>query len=179
MPLADIVIARATLADVAGILQLERANQTKSGGTLSSSLEAGEVAATIRQIPNIVARQEGRVVGFLLAWEKTAPAPPTVQAMLQAYSGEADAYVYGPICVDARVRGRGVAGAMFAHLLSLIPEREGILFIKSTNASSLRAHAKMTMRQVGEFTWNESVFLVLAYKPAECAAVARTTEALC
>jgi hypothetical protein len=65
-------------------------------------------------------------------------------------SGE-NAYVYGPIAMDAALRGLGVAAAMFQELKRLVPGREGILFIKADNEISLRAHCKMGMRQVAEF----------------------------
>jgi predicted GNAT superfamily acetyltransferase len=168
MFLGEIVIDRATVADVDGILALERANQTRNGGVLSSNLEFEGVAATIREIPNVVARKAGRVVGFLLAYEKSAPAPATVQSMLKAYPGDPDAYVYGPICVDESVRGRGVAGAMFQHLIRLIPDREGILFINEGNEPSLRAHGKLPMRQVGKFTCKGDKYLIFAYKNLHC-----------
>jgi hypothetical protein len=36
---------------------------------------------------------------------------------------------------------------MFAELRELLPGREGILFIRTDNVVSLRAHQKMGMRQ--------------------------------
>jgi hypothetical protein len=36
-------------------------------------------------------------------------------------------------------------------LRALLPGREGVLFIRSDNAASLQAHAKMGMRQLAAF----------------------------
>jgi predicted GNAT family acetyltransferase len=83
--------------------------------------------------------------------------------MLRAYRGTSDAYVYGPICVDEAERGRGLAGAMFAALRARLPGREGVLFIRRDNAASLRAHARMGMREVAGFTHDDAVFAVLSY----------------
>jgi predicted GNAT superfamily acetyltransferase len=112
-----------------------------------------------------VAKRDGRVVGFLLTADKAAPdLPPVVRAMLAAYPGAADAYIYGPICVDASLRGSGAAVAMVAALKRLLPGREGILFIRRDNAASLRAHAKLGMREVAGFAHDGADFAVFAYR---------------
>jgi GNAT superfamily N-acetyltransferase len=83
--------------------------------------------------------------------------------MLQAYAGKKDAYLYGPICVDETMRGKGIARVMFAKLKDFLPEREGILFIKANNKASLQAHQKMGMCKMAEFTYEGTEFLVFAY----------------
>ena len=88
---------------------------------------------------------------------------PIIQAMLDAYPGAPDAYVYGPICVAAEERGKGLAQAMFAELRRLVPAREGVLFIRRNNAASLRAHKKMGMEEVAGFALGGNEFTVLAY----------------
>ena len=52
---------------------------------------------------------------------------------------------------------------MFKELLHQEPNREGILFIKSDNESSLRAHEKMGIKKVGHFNFNNAEFAVCAY----------------
>lgn len=88
---------------------------------------------------------------------------PVIRAMLAAYPGTADAYVYGPICVSVEERGKGLAQAMFEELRRLQPGREGILFIRRDNTASLRAHAKMGMREVAEFEFGGNQFAVFSY----------------
>jgi predicted GNAT family acetyltransferase len=83
--------------------------------------------------------------------------------MLAAYGGAPSAYVYGPICVEGAERGRGRAGAMLAELRARLPGREGVLFIRHDNAASLKAHARMGMREVAEFTHGGAAFAVLSY----------------
>jgi predicted GNAT family acetyltransferase len=83
--------------------------------------------------------------------------------MLRAWPGADDAYAYGSVCIAAEERGRGVAAAMFAALRALLPGREGVLFIRSDNAASIRAHAKMGMRQVATFEHDRAAILVLTY----------------
>ena len=52
---------------------------------------------------------------------------------------------------------------MFSELRRLAPAREGILFIRRDNSASLRAHAKMGMREVASFVFGGNEFAVLSY----------------
>ena len=163
MSMDKIVIGRALLTDVDGILKLAEANHASRGGSLTGTLCREAVSETVAAIPSVVARSGGNLIGFLLAWEKEPSNFPWIEAMLNAYSGADNAYIYGPICVDSLARGRGIAGAMFAELRRLLPGREGILFIRGDNEASLRAHRKLGMSQKAEYVYEGSTFVVLAY----------------
>ncbi len=166
MTLDAVVVRRARLADIDGILKLAEANEVEHGGALLGHLHRSVLIATLERLPSIVATKNGQVVGFLVTWEKTESSfnTPIVKTMLQTYPGGEDAYVYGPVCVDAAMRGHGLAEAMFMELRRLLPGREGILFIKVDNEPSLRAHRKMGMQKVAEFTYEGTEFIVLAYR---------------
>jgi predicted GNAT superfamily acetyltransferase len=145
-------------------MELQTANQPERGGTLSASLPRSRIAEMMRAMPLIVARRSGRLTGFLMTSTREMNADvPIIRAMLAAYPGATDAYVYGPICVSAEERGQGLAQAMFAELRRLLPGREGILFIRRDNPASLRAHAKMGMREVAGFVFNDNEYLALSY----------------
>ena len=161
---SSVVVARAVAADLDGILELQAANQVAKGGMLSASLADSRVAAMIEEMPCIVSRSAERVTGFLMVTSKMMNADlPIVQAMFSAYQGTPDAYVYGPICVSEQQRGKGLAQLMFAELKRLLPGREGVLFIRVDNHVSLKAHARMGMREVANFYFNGSQFTVLSY----------------
>ena len=118
----------------------------------------------MREMPLIVARRGDCIAGFLMTSTRAMNADVSIiRAMLAAYSGTSDAYVYGPVCVDAEERGKGLAQAMFSELRRLAPAREGILFIRRDNSASLRAHAKMGMREVANFVFGGNEFAVLSY----------------
>ena len=147
-----------------GILALQAANQPERGGSLSASLPYSRIAAMMREMPLIVARSDHRITGFLMTSSREINVDvPIIMAMLAAYPGSTDAYIYGPVCVAAEERGRGLAHAMFSELRRLEPAREGILFIRHDNAASLSAHAKMGMRVVADFEFGETKFAVLSY----------------
>lgn len=158
------ITTRADQHDLDGILTLQAANQIAQGGALSASLPRARLAAMLNDLPLIVARSGNQVTGFLLATSKTMNADlPIVQAMFAAYPGAPDAYVYGPICVSQEQRGKGLAQSMFAELRCLLPGREGVLFIRSDNQASLKAHARMGMQEVATFQFNNADFVVLSY----------------
>ena len=159
-------VLRATAEDIDGILDLQERNQPERGGTLSARLPREWLEAAIADMPVIVARKGGRVVGYLISASRQAYAGvPVVEAMLRAHppGAAADAYVYGPVCVAEEARGLGLAGAMFAALRARLPGREGVLFIRRDNAASLRAHARMGMREVVGFAHCGAEIAVLAY----------------
>lgn len=160
----EAIISKADEADLDAILELQAANQTERGGSLSASLARSSVAAMIRKMPLIVARRDGRICGFLMTTTRSMSADlPIVQAMFSAYHGAPDAYVYGPICVAGDERGKGLAQKMFAELRRLEPGREGVLFIRKDNEPSLRAHLKMGMKEVGSFPFKGVDHAVFSY----------------
>jgi L-amino acid N-acyltransferase YncA len=159
-----VFIRRATPDDVDGILALQNANLPDRGGTLSAAFSADWFAATIADMPVIVAVRDEGTAGFLVSAKFRAHAEvPIAQAMRRAYAGTANSYLYGPVCVAARERGSGLAGRMFAALRRQLPGREGILFIRRDNATSLRAHAKMGMVEVAAFEHAGTAHAVLSY----------------
>lgn len=157
-------IGTATEADLDGIVELQAANQPERGGMLSASLPRARIAEMIRGRPLIVARRSGRVVAFLMnSTREMNDDVPIIRAMLEAYPGTADAYVYGPICVTEEERGKGLAQAMFTELRRVERGREGILFIRRDNPASLRAHTKMGMREVAGFVFGGTEYVILSY----------------
>src|SRR5262249_54559411 len=145
-------IARATSDDIEGILNLQEQNLLGHGGLLSVRLPRTALEAALVDLPQMVARRDGRIVGYLLAGSRILRAQaPIVQAMFRAYPGSHDTYVYGPICVAEIERGHGLATALFVELCERLPGRECVAFIRSDNAPSLRAHQKMGMKDVASF----------------------------
>lgn len=163
----NIKIKVATIADIAGIIKLQSANQTSQGGTLSGELNQSQIVEMMKDMPQIVAYLNSEIVGFILTTSQAVHSNrnvPIVNAMFASYSGiNTDSYIYGPVCVNETHRGKGVAQQMFKELLHQEPNREGILFIKSDNASSLRAHEKMGIKKVGNLNFNNAEFAVCAY----------------
>jgi L-amino acid N-acyltransferase YncA len=161
MASADYEIALATRDDIAGILDLQEQNLPEQGGVLSVRLPFEWFETALADLPLIVTRRAGRVVGYLVASSVSSQAHlPVVQAMLRVYPGS---HIYGPICIAESERGRGLAAELFAAQRVQLGGRECVTFIRHDNARSLRAHAKMGMREVAEFTHGDNVLVVVAY----------------
>jgi L-amino acid N-acyltransferase YncA len=158
-------IALAMRGDISGILELQVANLRENGGTLSVRFPRDWFEAALDDLPVIVARKGGRVVGYLVSSSKAAQShAPIIKAMLDAYPGEADADLYGPICIAGTERGQNLPAVLMADLGARLPGREGITFIRRDNAASLRAHAKIGMREVAEFVHDGSTVVVVAWR---------------
>jgi GNAT superfamily N-acetyltransferase len=157
---------RATPEDIDDIVGLLQANEIAHGGALSSHFERGWVAARIAGLPVMIVRRGPALAGVLVS---AAPAAigdvPIIAAMLATYRGDPDAYVYGPICVAAGERGKGVGERLFAALKQALAGREGILFIREDNAASLHVHRdKLGMTVRGRFAHDGAEHLVLSYR---------------
>ncbi|HTV85059.1 MAG TPA: hypothetical protein VME63_06625 [Dyella sp.] len=161
-------IALACARDVDGIAALLQANSADRGGSLTGEFPQDKVARmALNGAPVMVAHRHGRVVGVLFSAHKDAPAPPSVQAMLAAWPGGPDAYVYGPACVADSERGQGVLGQLYAALREHRPGQEAVLFIRRDNAASLRAHERLGMREVAGFVFDDSGYAVLSDRQRE------------
>jgi L-amino acid N-acyltransferase YncA len=164
MGVADYEITVAAREDIPGILDLQEQNLLSNGGALSVPFSREWFEAAISDMPIMVARREGRVVGYVVSTPLTAQAHnPIIQAMLRAFPGSPGAYNYGPICVSESERGRGLAGAMFQALRERLPARQGFTFIRRDNTVSVKVHTRMGMREVAEFTQDGVGYVVVAF----------------
>jgi len=149
---SDYEIALATPADVPGILILQDPNVIDRGGGLSVRQTADWFRRSMAEMPIIVGRRDGKVVGYVLSTSLAAKAHVTiVQDMLKAFPAPPGCYLYGPVCVADTERGKGLAGAMFEALRARLPGRPAMTFIRADNGPSLQAHRKMGMQELGHF----------------------------
>jgi hypothetical protein len=161
---SDHEIALATREDIVGILDLQDANLRERGGTLSVRYSREWFEAALDDMPVLVARKGDCVVGYLVSSPPAAQAHvPIIQAMLRAYPGPPDAYLYGPICIAESERGQDLAAALMAALAARLPGRQGLTFIRRDNTRSMRAHGKIGMREVAEFTHGDAAIVVVVY----------------
>lgn len=157
-------ISVATTDDVEGVMTLQNANLASNGGSLSAALSEEKLALMIEEMPLIIAKKKGEIVGFFLAADLKRNADiPVVKSLLKAFTGDNDAYLYGPVCVSIDQRGKGLAGRMFAELRRQLPNRQGTLFIRDDNGPSIEAHKKMGMTPSGTFSHDGADFTVFTY----------------
>lgn len=163
-------ITLATASDVDAITALLQANSVARGGALTGQFQRDTVAGMVATAHAVVvARADEQIVGVLFAAPiDRADAPPVIRAMRGAWPqgcGQ-DAYVYGPACVAASMRGQGMLGLLYAALREQLHGRHAVLFIRSDNAPSQRAHARLGMRMVATFNFAGAAHVVMTDLPA-------------
>ena len=157
-------IAPAEFDDIVDILELQAENLPDRGGALSVRLSFEWFEAARAEMPLIVARRDGLVVGYLVASTVQSQAHiPIVQCMLRVYPGAPDSYIYGPVCVAASERGQELPARMFAAQRARMGGRPCFTFIRRDNSVSLRAHAKIGFHEVAASSHNGIAQVVLAY----------------
>jgi ribosomal protein S18 acetylase RimI-like enzyme len=157
----------AEASDAVSISDLLMANTGDQGGMLLGQWPPDGIQTRISsgQAIVIATEEEGGLLGALLTSEKGFADGPPVQAMLKAWPGSPDAYVYGPVCIRQEARGRGVLKALYEKLQATFPGREAILFVREDNPRSLGAHLRLGMREVARYDFEGSRFMVLSDKP--------------
>jgi L-amino acid N-acyltransferase YncA len=159
------LISVAALEDIPEILDLQSRNQVARGGALSVEFPAQWFEVAIKDMPVVVARRDGRLVGYLVSSSQAATQHlPLPQAKRRTYPAGADAYNSGPLCIAATERGRGLVAKLFDMQRSLLPGREGVAFIRRDNAASRGVHARYGFREVAEFSHAGVDYLVVSYR---------------
>ena len=149
---ANYEISLATPNDIPGILALQEPNLVERGGGLSVRQTADWFRNAVVEKSVVVARHDGKVVGYVLGTSLAAKAHVAIiQTMLRAFPAQPDCYLYGPVCVAETERGKGLAAALFEVLQTHMDGRPAMTFVRADNAPSLRAHRKMGMRELGTF----------------------------
>jgi GNAT superfamily N-acetyltransferase len=162
-----IELRQAEIEDAVRVSSLLMTNSTERGGALYGDWSIGVVTKWITSGALIAVAIDGsKLLGVLFTSEKAQASAAPVVAMLRAWPGTADAYVYGPTCIDEAARGQGVLEKLFAYVVARLPGREASLFIKANNTRSLQAHAKLGLRQVANFELGGEGFVVLSSENA-------------
>ena len=157
------LVSTAQAADIDAITALLQANSPSQGGSLTGEFSRDKVAAMADGAsPVIVARRaaDGPVVGVLFSAATATVRAPVVLAMLAAYAGSEHAYVYGPVCIADSERGQGLLALLYSAMRERHGGAEAVLFIRRDNTASLRAHARLGMREVAAFLFDSAQFAV-------------------
>jgi L-amino acid N-acyltransferase YncA len=163
-PHADYVIGPASREDVPALLQLQEANLAGTGGALSMQFSSEWFESSMDEMPIIVAKRDGALVGYLVSSLRSATRHLALaEAKYRAYPVRSDTYNSGPLCVAASERGRGLAPRLFQAMRAQLPGREAVTFIRRDNSSSRSLHLKLGFREVAEFTYGSVDYLVAVH----------------
>jgi L-amino acid N-acyltransferase YncA len=158
-------VSVASSQDITDILALQSENQLSRGGALSVEFPAQWFENVMKDMPIIIARRRGQLVGYLVSSSQASTKPLALnQAKYRAYPAGPAAYNSGPLCIAASERGRGLASRLFDAQRSLLRGREGVAFIRRDNAASRAVHARYGFREVAEFAHAGTEYLVASYR---------------
>ena len=110
----DYVIGPASRDDIPALLELQKANLAGAGGALSVQFSSEWFERSMDEMPIMVAKRNGMLVGYLVSSSRTATRHLALsEAKYRAYPASPEAYNSGPLCVAASERGRGLAPGYF------------------------------------------------------------------
>jgi predicted GNAT superfamily acetyltransferase len=180
----DVEFRRATPKDFAAILKIQSANyvgnlpvEERGEGFLSAEFTPEQIAGMARGLGIVVASDSNSILGYLCGFRCDFDhRSPVIAKMIETfdsvqYEGKPlssyKLFIYGPVCIDRRHRGRGLLRGLYVAL-----KREaagkfevGVAFVARNNPYSLRAHvAGLGMTEVGEFEVKGNVYVTLAFK---------------
>lgn len=175
---------RARPEDFAAILAIQSANyianlrpEERGEGFLSAEFTPSQIAAMASDIGIFVAVDPANVLGYLCAFRRDFDhRSPVLAKMLETFPearfngqplGSYESFVYGPVCIERRHRGRGLLRGLYEALLREVAGRFeiGVAFVARANPHSLRAHIRgLGMTEVGEFEVNGNAYVTLAFR---------------
>ena len=154
----------ATSDDIPAIVAMQDVNLHENGGGLSVRQTADWFRRTVSEMPIVVARRDGVVVGYALATSIAAKSHVgIVQTMLRAFPAPPNCYLYGPVCVTESERGNGLAAMMYQEMRKRLPGRTAMSFVRFDNIPSIRANRKMGKMELGEFIHDAESYFVFAF----------------
>jgi L-amino acid N-acyltransferase YncA len=150
---SEYAISVASREDLPQLLALQKADLVANGGSLSIEFPSDWFERSMEEMPIIVAKRGGQLVGYLVPSSRTATRHLALpEAKFRAYPAAPDAYNSGPLCIASSDRGRGLAAMLLGALGARLPSREAATFIRRDNASSRAAHLKVGFQEVAEFS---------------------------
>lgn len=161
---ANYEIGLAAIDDIPAIMAIQDRNLHENGGGLSVRQNADWFRRTMSEMPIVVARSAGLVVGYALATSVIAKSHVgIVQTMLREFPAPPNCYLYGPVCVAESERGNGLAGMLYQEMRARLPGRTAMSFVRSDNTPSLRANRKMGKKELGKFIHDGECYIVFAF----------------
>lgn len=151
--------------DIGGILALQDENLLENGGLLSVRLTAEWFTKAIAERFITAARREGQLIAYAvgtpLSWQTHIP---IIRDMMRAFPVPDECYVYGPVCIAAAHRGRGLAQRMLSTTHAGMGGRPCRTFVRDDNIISRRAATKSGMRELGPFRSGTTDYIAIGFE---------------
>ena len=173
----------ATQNDIDDVLELHSNYQIdtispedKKDGFVTTSFTKEQLTQLINEENALfIARKNGTVVAYVMcgSWKFCSIWPiftqmihdlPNLSYLGQTITTE-NSYQYGPVCIDKSVRGSGALEAIFDFAREEMSKRYPILvtFINKVNQRSFKAHSRLGLEVIAEFSFNNNHYYELVY----------------
>ena len=173
----------ATLNDIDDVLKLHSKYQIdtitpedKKDGFVTTSFTKEQLTQLIiEENALFIARKNGMMVAYVMcgSWKFCSIWPiftqmihdlPNLNYLGQTITTE-NSYQYGPVCIDKSVRGSGTLEAIFDFAREEMSKRYPILvtFINKVNQRSFKAHSRLGLEVIAEFSFNNNHYYELVY----------------
>ena len=177
------LIRQAVPADYQAILALQAQNtpehlnaQQRQQGFIVSQMNEKQLASINSGLGILIAIEDQQLAGFVCLMPTDAqPRPPVVDAMLQTLANQQfqgqtlsqrRVFLYGPVCLSAEWRGKGVLRQLFAAVKARTQQDfdVGALFINDDNPHSLAAHVDgLGMTALTSFHCNQQNYQLVVF----------------
>jgi hypothetical protein len=148
-------------------------NDQKSGGFLSGYFEEPALRRMNEDMCVLVCAEGALVAGFIglssLEFNRNLGMPGALVAAARSHEFDGKpllewtSSLCGPVCIEEQFRGIGLFAQLYEQIPNFIPQcKLAITSVSTENARSLRAHEKVGLQRVFEFSWNEKTFVCLA-----------------
>lgn len=164
----EYVLAPATLQDIEAISRLLRQNSASKGGWLQGNFPQEKVAKMLVQPGafTVVAKRNNSVVAVLFGCASFHNLPAVAAGMLRAWPPGERCWLYGPVCINASERGKGLLRQLYENMCHHYAGVSPVLFIQADNLTSIRAHQQLGMQEMARFTSAGKHFLVYTHSPS-------------
>lgn len=180
----NITLKIATLQDIEGVLSLQElylvSNLTeaeKKFGFVTTPFTVAQLTEVIGNKGLFIAKDNHKVIAYIFAesWAFFNQWPifnymsslfPNLSFQGFKTITTTNSFQYGPICIHADYRGKGLIRPLFELMRSNIIEQYplALTFINKKNIPSLKAHTeKLQWSLISEFQFNNNDYFILAY----------------
>lgn len=177
------LIRQALPTDYPVILALQAQNtpehltaEQRQQGFIVSQMNEQQLASINNGLGILIATEDERLAGFVCLMPTDAqPRPPVVDAMLQTLAtqrfegrtlDQQQVFLYGPVCLSAEWRGKGVLRQLFNAVKKRTQQEfdVGALFINDDNPHSLAAHVDgLGMTALATFHCNNQSYQLVVF----------------
>ena len=179
------IVRQAKVSDIEGIKALLRkyhrdtiSEEDRPNGFVTTAISDEKLEKLITEEDGVTIIADGdAVLGFCFAapwefWEEW-PLFRHMMDIIPNYSFEGkplvleETYQYGPMCIDASIRGTGAFEELFFASLSMFKDRFPIMltFVNQINGRSERAHTqKAHMKTIAKFDFGDNHYYLMGIK---------------